>query len=192
MKTLTFMTATLLLLTVISCSRPEQKTQPNLTGKVYCSSDSVNQDCKYVARGTDYYQTLLFVNDSQFIKVVNTCCGGGDTSSFAYAYYDCGTYKLDDTSLTLSYKPNSVVAYYKGVMSEKPDSVAKYIEYSKVEKFENGISKMKRFMCKDISFFKDRGGNFDNQYVSLTSDTLDNYKKELNEKGIWQKLFEAN
>lgn len=86
MKTILAMIITLGLLSLFSCNRADKMVQQTtLAGKMYRSSDGMDSLCKYIPRETDYYQTFLFINDSQFVQIVNTCCADLE-EDFAYQY----------------------------------------------------------------------------------------------------------
>jgi len=172
----------ILLAMFLSCNNPSGQTQ-RLIGNVYQSSDGMDSICKSIEKGTDHYQTILFINDSIFVKIINTCCGDeGDTTDFAAEFYYAGIYKMDDKELNLRYNPQQIVFYI--------DNANPSLTHSEIEKSDLINSKFERENCKDIPYFKQTDGEFNrNEFVSPIEDTLENYKEELIKKGIWEKLF---
>lgn len=65
--------------------------QTSLAGKVYGLSDHIDTTkCERIPPGTDYFQTLLFLDDSSFIKIINTCCPDvGEDFATAWYYTGC-------------------------------------------------------------------------------------------------------
>jgi hypothetical protein len=72
-----------------SCSEPEKKQQPSLAGIVYTSADGMDASCNVIPAERDSYQKLIFLDDSTFVNIMYSCCGG-DTIDFAGGYYYSG------------------------------------------------------------------------------------------------------
>lgn len=179
------------LLMFLSCGESDQKVHQTLSGTVYQSSDGLDDNCKIIPNQTDYFQTLLFLNDSEFVKTVNTCCGepGED---FASLYCYSGTYKMDEKSLMLTFNSQRVVYYSKESLNETGDSSSVSSTHIETEKSDLTILKFDRLNCKAIIYFKQRDGDFIGEFISPITDTFDNQKNDLVKLGVWKKLFPTN
>jgi hypothetical protein len=175
-----------MLVVLSSCGSQEKEIQ-TLSGKVYSSGDGADSEtCRSIPAGTDFFMTFLFVNDSQFIDIINTCCPGID-EGFPSETYLRGTYKLDDSHLTLNYEPRTVVLYVKeaseGSENESSERLA-------VEAASSHSVKLERFECKTAPYFLFKDEEYTDYFaLSDSSVTFENYKKDLEERGIWKLLF---
>lgn len=172
---------------LVSCNEVEKKNQSTLAGKVYLSSDGMDSTCNALPLETDFFQRLLFLNDSTFINIIYNCCGG-DTIDFAYEYYYTGKYLLSDTSLELSYNSQCAVNYVKEDPSTFESDSSKSISHIEVEKGDITKLKLKRLSCKDIVYFEQKNDNYV-EYLTPVNDTLTKLRKELEESGVWNKMF---
>jgi|JI10StandDraft_1071094.scaffolds.fasta_scaffold26342_2 hypothetical protein len=171
-----------------SCNEPEKKQQPSLAGIVYTSADGMDSSCNVIPAERDSYQKLLFLNDSTFVNIMYSCCGG-DTVDFAGGYYYSGIYTLNDSFLVLNYNTQCVVEYSK----ENPatygtDSSSASITHFEIEKTDSEKIEFDKLNCKDVIYFKQKAVDY-TEYLIPTKDTLETYKKELTRIGVWDKLI---
>ena len=186
MKTLKFTALLIGLISIFSCMRTEKNIQPFLKGKVYISSEGVDDNCNIIQEGTDYYQVFLFLNDHEFVQICYSCCPEpGD--DFVYEQACKGTYKTDDKYLALTFDQTSVSCHVILKDDEKNDAKAD-TEYLEVTKSKVTTIKLERLNCKELQYFKQTGGDYA-EYITPSQDTLENYKKELVKVGAWKKLF---
>lgn len=178
------------ILLLASCNEPKKKQQPSLAGIVYTSADGMDAGCNVIPAERDVFQKLIFLNDSTFINIMYSCCGG-DTIDFAGGYYYSGIYTLNDSLLILDYNPQCVVEYSK----ENPatygtDSSSASITHVEIEKTDSEKIEFVRLNCKDVVYFKQKEVDYI-EYLVSAKDTIENYKKELKALGVWDKLFQV-
>jgi hypothetical protein len=171
-----------------SCSEPEKKQQPSLAGIVYTSADGMDASCNVIPAERDSYQKLIFLDDSTFVNIMYSCCGG-DTIDFAGGYYYSGIYTLNDSLLILDYKPQCVVEYSK----ENPatygrDSSSASITHVEIEKSDLDKVEFGKLNCKEVVYFKQKEVDYI-EYLVSAKDTIESYKKELKALGVWDKLI---
>ena len=196
MKKTILATMTIGLLTFQSCSDKDKTTetqsQPStsLAGKIYSSSDDIDTlKCERIAPGTDYWQTLVFVDDSVFVKIINTCCGG-DEEDFASAFYYSGKYKMDDKTLALTFDPKQAVYYSKTTQDKKNDTLWTTTAHVELEKSDITTDNLDRFNCNSVPYFKQKTGDFKGETLALDNETtLENCIKNLKDEKVWDKLF---
>jgi hypothetical protein len=187
---------TLLFLIIIfySCSDSKRNMPPenvSLSGMVYQTSGGLDSLCKPVEFGTDAFQDVLFVNDSEFVRIVYTCCPA-DTEDFASQFFYKGNYRVNDTALILTYNPMVGVYYSKEMPNPTGDSMLVASEHIDFEELENTLSVMKRYNCKETPYFMEaevKKGDGAQDYITPVDKQLSDFKKEMEDKGIWQKLF---
>jgi hypothetical protein len=197
-KTILFV-MTIGLLTFQSCSdnsktadtQMQTATKTSLAGKVYGLSDPLDTTtCERIPPGTDYFQTLLFLDDSSFIKIINTCCPdiGED---FAAAWYYTGKYKMDNKELTLTFDPKMAIYYIKEKENPKSDTLLSSTHVD-IEKSDYTVDKLPRLNCKNAPYFKQMTGDWKGQLMVQSIDTLANQINEIKTDGVWDKLFNKN
>lgn len=187
MKTLKFSIFIIGLIAILSCNRTEKNNQSFLNGKVYISSNGVDENCNIIQEGTDFYQVFLFLNDHEFVQICYTCCPEpGD--DFVYEYATKGTYQTDSKYLTLTFNETSVSCHVVLKEDSENDTISSNKEYLEVKKSKVEIIKLERLNCKEIQYFKQTGGDY-SEYITPSQDTLEKYKKELEKIGAWEKLF---
>ncbi|CAN5861365.1 hypothetical protein BH11BAC7_BH11BAC7_35170 [soil metagenome] len=188
MKTIAFLLSAIVVLSFCSCEGNKKEQPCNLAGKVYMSSEGVDSTGIYIPKATDFYQTVIFINDSEFLHTINTCCGQ-ENQDFAYEFVCKGKYKVDEKFLTLNFDPISAVCYSKYSSDLlRPDSTIA-TEYVKLEKSHQKQTKMVRMNCNNIPYFQDKIGITEKEFVSLTPFKLEDYRKALEKLGAWQTLF---
>lgn len=194
MKKLLFASLTFGILTFQSCTdghkSNDTETQiSSLAGKIYSSSDGIDTvKCEGIPPATDYWQTLLFIDDSVFIKIINTCCPD-EEEDFAAEFYYSGKYKMDDKMLTLTFDPKQAVYYVKVSPDKNNDTLSIKTEHVELEPSDIKSDNLDRYNCKDIPYFKQKNGDFNGEVVALENDTLENYIQNLKDRKIWSKLF---
>lgn len=189
MKTIASFVLAIVVFTFDYCVSHKKEEHPcHLSGKVYMSSEGVDSVGIFIPRSTDYYQTVIFINDSEFIHTINNCCGNPN-EDFAYEYVNKGKYKLDDKALTLIFSPVTAVCYSKYRSdSLNPDSTIA-TEYVKLEKSLQTVTKMARLNIRDVPYFQNLIGITEKEFVSLTPFKVEDYRKGLQKIGAWQMLF---
>lgn len=187
MKIIKFTILLFVIIAISSCNSKNKNSQSFLKGKVYISSNGVDQNCNIIQEGTDYYQVFLFLNDLEFVQISYTCCPEpGD--DFVYQYVNKGTYETDKKQLTLTFDETTVSCHV--VLKDEDESSTNPTdsEYVEVTKSKITITKLERLKCKEIEYFRLTDGE-SSEYMTPSTDTLENYKKELVKTGAWGKLF---
>jgi hypothetical protein len=170
----------------VSCSDPENSSP--LSGKVYQSSDGMDSSCNHIPKPTDYFQTLLFLNDSDFVHIVNTCCSSPG-EDFAYQYVGRGIYELNDKTLDLSFDSVTAVCYIREPSLDPGDNSSAATEHIELEVMAPFTDRLERLSCKNVIYFKQLEGEFKDEFVAPTSDSLEKYVRELKSAGAWKELF---
>jgi hypothetical protein len=185
------MTKTILLLSsivflTVSCNQQEKKTeiQPtdnqqnspsanfNLSGKVYSfGSDVGMHNCDIVYTIGDVFNTIIFLNDSEFVE---------HASSPGYQFLTKGNYSLSNNKLSLTYNSDALI----GDGNENP------------EKNEMTFKKEKRNdkiiydgdICNKSIYFTTKDSV--DKYLAIDKyySTADDYQETLQRDGYWQKL----
>lgn len=187
MKTIKFAILLFVIVAISSCNNKKINNQPFLKGKVYVSSNGVDQNCNIIQEGTDYYQVFLFLNDVEFVQICYTCCPEpGD--DFVYQYVSKGTYETDEKQLTLTFNETAVSCHVVLKDEDESNTNPTDSEYVEVTKSKITTTKLERLKCKEIEYFKQTDGEY-SEYITPSSDTLENYKNELKKIGAWGKLF---
>lgn len=193
MKTIAPVFFFLLSLSFFSCSETkpvnEKKPPVSLTGKVYQTSDGMDSACHTIVRPTDYFLTILFINDSEFVQVQNTCCGGDDTTDFADAYYSKGTYALAEKTLTLDFPGEEIVHHVKGTIVPEADSALVFTERFEAENPGPINLRLERFDCGATPYFRLATSGSKDDYFSPPGDSTHDYRKEFEQSGAWKLLF---
>lgn len=189
MKTIASLVLAIVVFTFDFCANHKKEVQPcDLSGKVYMSSDGVDSVGIFIPLATDFYQTVIFINDSEFIHTINNCCGDLN-EDFAYEYVNKGKYSVDEKNLTLNFAPVTAVCYSKYRSdSANPDSTIA-TEYVKLEKSLQTVTKMARLNIKNVPYFENLIGITEKEFVSLTPFKVEDYRKGLENIGAWQVLF---
>jgi hypothetical protein len=190
MKTIESLLSIIALIFFVACNRTDKKEISKLNSKVYQTSFGLDNDCNEITKPTDYFQTLLFLNDSVFISIQNTCCGepGED---FAYEYYCKGLYSLDDQLLILKFKSPLIVLYKKEILDSIDTNLSHSSTHTELEKMDTITIKLSRLNCKDVPYFKQTANASDKDFMTPIRDDINEYKKRLEKLGIWENLFPA-
>ena len=163
--------------------------QPSLAGKIYISSEGMDSvKCERIELGTDYFQRLIFVDDSTFIQIISTCCPDYD-EDFASDFYYSGTYKLTEKELLLDYAPLYATYYTKESMDTVNDSsfVTTHVEMAGSEIKNDNFD---RRNCHEVPYFIQKNGDFKGEAVAPNTDRIEDLITELKERKVWEKLFE--
>lgn len=171
-----------------SCKDAEEKSKFQLKGTIYSSSlgmDSTN--CETIIKATDYFESLMFIDDSVFIQAFYSCCPEPE-EDFLSETYCSGIYKLDNQSLTLSYSQKLVQVIIIGNSYQSTDSLA--IPKTHFVTGDVKVDKLiyPRYNCNNIPYFKN---TYSNPIEFLTPDdkAKGTYMSDLKSSGIWEKLF---
>jgi hypothetical protein len=161
-----------------------------LIGTVFQSSLGMDSDCKTIEKGTDYYQNIVFLNDSIFLKVAYTCCPDEeDTSDFAAVFVYKGFYVIADTIVTLKYNSKVAILYDKSNISS--DSSTKSESYVKIHPIKERYTRLIIHRCNNIPYFRQNDDEFSNEFLSPLDNSFETFKLNLEKNGIW-KMIESN
>jgi hypothetical protein len=177
-------------LSLLSCKgNINDSNKGNLIGKVFQSSLGMDSDCKTIEKGTDYYQNIVFINDSIFLKVAYTCCPDEeDTSDFAAEFVYKGLYKIADSILTLKYNSKVAILYDKSNISS--DSLSTSKSYVKVHAINETYTRLFLNRCNNIPYLKQNDDEFSNEFLTPLENSYETFKTNLEKNGIW-KLIEG-
>lgn len=188
MKTFAVLLFATAMLAFYSCEEKDKKNEHALSGKVYMSSEGMDSLCNIIPLATDYYETIIFLNDSEFLHLLNTCCGD-DVEDFAYEYVTKGKYKLDEKLLKMNFDVMSAVCYSKFVTDSLHPDLSVNEEHVELEKTAISSESMVRLNCMEIPYFIHLFGETEREFMSPTTFSVDTYKKELEQNGAWKTLF---
>ncbi len=154
----------------------------SLTNKVFITSAGMDSACRFKELPTDFYQELVFVNDSEFVRTVHTCCGGPGEDLVSEVYYS-GNYKVDKDFLILTFNTTSVTS----IDHSEGDSTISRLGSQKANfpplKFES-------LRCGWEIYFRQIGEDFAGGFVS-PKESAAGYIKYFKEEGIWEMVFPA-
>jgi hypothetical protein len=177
------------LFNILGCRNKDKKEEFSLAGKVYQTSDGMDQNCKTMVPGTDYFQTIFFINENEFVQIINACCPSPE-EDFAKEYVSRGLYKMDEKSLKLTINKPTAVFYIKMNENDSENTTSVSKTHIEMEKFENETIDFTRQNCKNLPYFKQKDGEFKGKFISPPKENLKHYKSELEKEGIWEKLFQ--
>lgn len=171
-----------------SCKNAEVKSKFQLKGKIYSSSlgmDSIN--CETIIKATDYFESLIFIDDTVFIQAFYSCCPEPE-EDFLSETYCSGIYKLDKQFLTLFYSHKIVQVIIIGNSTQSTDSLVVPTTRFVIEDVKLDKLTYPRYSCNNIPYFKN---TYTNPFEFLTPDNTakGTYISDLKSSGIWERLF---
>jgi hypothetical protein len=162
-------------------------TMASLPGKAYITSEGMDANCRRIEMGTDFFERLIFLNDTGFVYAISSCCPGPG-EDFPVGSFYTGTYRLDSTKLVLIYDPKQAVVYVKeeetgtGTIDE-----SRHIEQ---EKSDLQTETLNVFYCKNTPYFRHTKGDFKNECIAPdTVTTAESIITEMKETKVWDKLM---
>ncbi len=183
------------LFTLTACTSPETKQDSastptpsiSLSNKVFITSAGMDSACEFKELPTDFYQELVFVNDSEFVRTIHTCCGGPG-EDFVFATYCPGTYKLDEKYLELTF--NGVYVEHIEHSLTRPGEIEPQTTTRLHDQVVNlPPLKFKRLSCGREIYFQEIGETFADGFVSYKGDPATTSVTYFKAAGIWGKLF---